>query len=79
MHILDKFHEEITIFDRVKRHLVLLPIHRAQTRHSEGPFRKKAIKCEVEVLDTPNFRRISLIRLIWSPKFFFYSNLARGV
>ena len=48
------------IFDEIWGHLVILPFYRAQTRDFEGPLRKKAIKSEVDVLDTPNFHRIRL-------------------
>ena len=61
IHILAKFHDEIMIFEGIRGHLVILPFYRAQTRDSEGPLRKKAIKFEVDVLDTPNFHRICLI------------------
>ena len=48
-------HEEIVIVDEISRLLMILPFHEAPTRASEGPFRKKAVKFKVEVLDTPNF------------------------
>ena len=49
------------IFDEIRRHLVILPFQRTQTRDSEGPLRKKAIRFILDVLDTPNFHRIRLI------------------
>ena len=61
IHILAKFHEKIMIFGEIRGHLVILPFYRAQTRDSYGPLRKKAIKFEADVLDTPNFHRIRLI------------------
>ena len=41
--------------------LVILPFYRAQTKDFEGSLRKRAMKFEVEVLDTPNFHRTHLI------------------
>ena len=61
IHVLAKFHEEILIFDEIRGHLVVLQFYRAQTRDSKGPLRKKAIKFELNVLDTPNFHIIRLI------------------
>ena len=61
IHILAKFHEKIMIFGEIRGHLVILPFYRAQTRDFYGPLRKKAIKFEADVLDTPNFHRIRLI------------------
>ena len=48
-------------FGEIRGHLVILPFYKAQTRDSYGPLRKKAIKFEADVLDTPNFHRIRLI------------------
>ena len=42
MNILAKFHQEITIFDEVRGHLLILLIYRALTRASEGLLREKA-------------------------------------
>ena len=61
IHILAKFHEKMMILGEIRGHLVILPFYRAQTRDSYGPLRKKAIKFEADVLDTPNFHRIRLI------------------
>ena len=61
LNILAKFHQEKTIFDEIRGHLLILPFYRALTRASEGLLRKKAIKFEVEVLHKPNFHRICLI------------------
>ena len=58
IHVLAKFHEEIM---GRRGHLLILPFYRAQTRDTEGPFRKRAIQFEVEVRDTPNFHRACLI------------------
>ena len=49
------------IFDEIRGHLVILPFYKIQTRDFESPLRKRAIKFEVEVLDTPNFHRTRLI------------------
>ena len=59
---LKKFYEEVMIFDEIRGHSVILPFYRAQTRRSDGPLRKRAMKSEVEVVDTPNFQ---ITRLIW--------------
>ena len=40
---------------------LILPFYRALTRASDGLLRKRAIKFEVELLNTPNFHRIGLI------------------
>ena len=48
-------------FDEIKGHLLILPFYRSQTNACEGPLQKKAIKSEVEVLNTQNFHRIYLI------------------
>ena len=61
MSILAKFRQERMIFDEIRGHSVILPFYRAQTRHSDGPLRKRAMKSEVEVVDTPNFQRTRLI------------------
>ena len=53
--------EKKKIFDEVRGYLVILPFYMAQTRDSEGPLWKKAIKFEVDMLDTPNFPKIRLI------------------
>ena len=55
------FHTEKPIFDRIRAHLLILLFNRDQTRASKGLLRKKAIKFEVEVLDTVNIYRICLI------------------
>ena len=60
IHILAKFHEEMTIFDEIRGHLLIILPYRAQTKASEGPIKKKAIEFEVEVLDRPNIHRICL-------------------
>ena len=60
MNILVKFHQERTIFDEIRGHLLILPFYRALTRASEGLLWKKAMKVEVEVLHTPIFHRIRL-------------------
>ena len=44
-----------TIFDKIKGHLLILVFYRAQTRVSKALLRKKAIKFEAEVLDTPTY------------------------
>ena len=49
------------IFDEIRGYLVILPFHRDQTKDSEGPLQNRALKIEVEVLDTPNFNRTCLI------------------
>ena len=46
MNILAKFHQERTIFDEIKRYLLILLFYLALTRASEGMFQKKAIKFE---------------------------------
>ena len=61
MNILAKFHQEQTIFDDIRGYLLILLFYRALTRASKGLLRKKDMKFEVEVLDTPNFRRVCLI------------------
>ena len=61
IHILAKFHEEIMVFEEIRGHLLILPFYRAQAKASQGPLRKKAIKFEVEVLDTSILHRICLI------------------
>ena len=58
---MDKFHEQIMIFDKVKGYLVILEFRRAQKRDSEGPLRKNAIEFDEEVLDTPNIYGTCLI------------------
>ena len=60
IHVLTQSHEKIMIFDEIRGHLVILSFYRAQTRDSQGPLQKKAIKFEVDVLDTPNLHRICL-------------------
>ena len=52
------------IFDEIRGHLVILSFYRAQTRNSEVSLRKKAIKFEVDVLDTPNFHSTSNIMIL---------------
>ena len=61
MNILGKFHQQRTIFDKIRGHLLILPFYKALTRASDSLLRKKAIKSEVEVLHTPNLYRICLI------------------
>ena len=52
INILAKFHQEKTIFDEIRGHLLILPFYRALTRAFDGLLRKKAIKSEVEMLHT---------------------------
>ena len=61
MNILAKCHQERTIFDEIRGHLLMLPFYRALTRASEGLFWKEAVRFKVEVLHTPNFHRMCLI------------------
>ena len=57
MNILANFHQERTIFDEIRGHLLILilPFYRALTRASEGLLQKNAIKFEVEVLHAQIF------------------------
>ena len=56
-HVLEKFREKMMLFDKIRGHLVIFSYYSAQTTDPEGPLRKRAIKFEVEMLDTPNFHR----------------------
>ena len=46
------------IFTEIRGHLLILLFYRDQTRASDVLLRKKAMKFEVELLDTPNLHRI---------------------
>ena len=60
----------MTIFDEIRRHIVILPFYKTQTKASGAPFRKKAIEFEVEIPDTPNCYTIVLSN-IGGPNFTF--------
>ena len=55
IYVLAQFNDKIMIFDEIRGQLVILPFYRAQTRDSEILVRKRAVKFELEVLDTSNF------------------------
>ena len=46
------------IVKEIRGHLLILLFYRDQTRASDVLLRKKAMKFEVELLDTPNLHRI---------------------
>ena len=53
-----KFHEEMMIFDEIRGHL------QGSGQSFEGALRKRAIKIEGKVLDTPNFHRTIVDQVI---------------
>ena len=61
MKILAKFHQEETIFDEIRGHLLIFQFYRTLTSAPEGLLWEKAIKFAVKVLHTPNFHRTCLI------------------
>ena len=61
MNILAKFHQEKTISDEIRGHLLILQFYRTLTSAPEGLLWEKAIKFEVEMLHTTNLHRICLI------------------
>ena len=55
------------LFDAIRGYFLILLFPRTQTTASEGLLMKKAIKCEVDLLETPNLYRICLIIFFTHP------------
>ena len=61
MNMLAKFHQEKTIFDEIRGHMLILLFFRALTRASEGRLQKKDVKSNMEVLYMPAEPQILLL------------------